>query len=327
VKRILLGTGGALVALIVVVVLAFRLSPWPTVAIIQYVFARSDVASEERLARHVPQGIVSRLDIAYGAGPTERLDVFYREGANPQATIVWIHGGAWIAGSKEGVSNYLRVLAGEGFTTVAVGYSTGWGTAYPEPVRQANAALAYLLANAANLSIDPHRIVIAGSSAGAQISAQLAMLTNDPVYAEGVGIAPAVPAGTIKGAILMSGAFDLEEIDLDGDYGWFMRAVLWAYSGVRDFMTDDRFRLASVTPNVTASFPPSFISSGNGDPLEPQAVRLAERLIALGVPTTTLFFPADLTPKLPHEFQLNLDTPEGIEALNRMVDFVRKTAP
>lgn len=324
-KRFLLWTGGVLAALVVIVVLAFRLSPWPTVAIIQYVFAGGDAASEERLGRHVPPGIVTRADIAYGQGPSERLDVFTREGAAAQPTIVWVHGGAWIAGSKEGVSNYLRVLAGEGYTTVALEYSTGYGTTYPVPVEQVNAALGYVLAHAAELNVDPARIVIAGDSAGAQIASQVALIATDPAYAGKVGIAPAVPAGTIKGAILVSGAFDLEGIGADPS--WFVRTVLWAYSGVHDFMADERFKLATIVGNLSAGFPPSFITSGNGDPLEPQAHRMAERLAELGVSADTLFFPADLEPALGHEYQFNLDTPQGAEAFAAILAFLRKTIP
>jgi acetyl esterase/lipase len=135
-RRILLRVGGAIAALLLVVVLAFKLSPWPSVALIQFMFAGNDAASEARLARHVPEGIGSRLDIPYGTGDAERLDVFHPDGAAALPTIVWVHGGAWIAGSKEGVSNYLRVIAGRGYTAIAVEYSTGYGTAYPEPVRQ-----------------------------------------------------------------------------------------------------------------------------------------------------------------------------------------------
>lgn len=324
-KRVLLWTGGSLAALLVLVVLAFRLSPWPTVAIIQYVFAGGDAASEERLVKHVPAGIVSRTDIAYGPGPSERLDVFHREDASAQPAVLWVHGGAWIAGSKQGVSNYLRVLAGEGYTTIAVEYSTGYGTVYPEPVRQVNAALGYVLAHAAELNVDPARLVIAGDSAGAQIASQVTLIATDPAYADGIGIATAIPADTIKGAILVSGAFDLE--GMGADPSWFVRAVLWAYSGIHDFMADERFRLATIVGNLTPAFPPSFITSGNGDPLEPQAHRMVERLTELGVPVDSLFFPAGLEPALGHEYQFNLDLPQGEEALAATLAFLRQTIP
>jgi hypothetical protein len=42
-----------------------------------------------------------------------------------------VHGGGFIGGSKDGIANYMRVLAGHGYTTVAVEYSKGYGTTYP----------------------------------------------------------------------------------------------------------------------------------------------------------------------------------------------------
>lgn len=326
-KRFVLWMLGIAATLVVVVVLAFRLSPWPSVALIKVMFAGNDAASEAQLAKHVPEGIVTRADLAYGPGPDERFDVFHRAGAGAQPTVVWVHGGAWIAGSKEGISNYLRVLAGEDYTTIAVEYSTGYGTTYPEPVRQVNAALAHVVEHAAELNVDPGRIVLAGDSAGAQIAAQVALVATDPGYAQRLGIAPAAPEGTIRGTVLVSGGFDLEGLRYEGSSGWFLRTVLWAYSGIREFMGNERFRLASIVGHVTAAFPPSFISSGNGDPLEPQARRLADRLAVVGVRTETLFFPAELTPALGHEYQFNLDLPQGREALERMVRFLGTVVP
>jgi acetyl esterase/lipase len=98
--------------------------------------------------------------------------------------------------------------------------------------------------------------------------------------------------------------------------------VLWAYSGVKNFREDERFRLMSVTGHVTGAFPSSFISSGNGDPLAPQAVTLAQKLSQLGVRVDTLFFPHDRHPPLPHEYQFNLDDPAGKEALDRILSFL-----
>ena len=62
-KRVLLWTLGLLALLAVALFLAFRLSPWPTVMVIQYAFGKGDAASEARLAKHVPPGIVTRTDI------------------------------------------------------------------------------------------------------------------------------------------------------------------------------------------------------------------------------------------------------------------------
>lgn len=323
IKRILLWFVAVAAVLVVTSVLAFRLSPWPSVAIIQQIFASGDRASEAALEKHVPGNVVARQDLAYGDGADETFDLYYPEGARgPLPAIVWVHGGGWIAGSKAGVANYLKVLAGRGYTTVGLEYSHGFGVTYPTPVEQVNAALGHLVRNAADLNIDPDRIVLAGDSAGAQIAAQVAIIATDPSYAGRIGIAPELEPERLAGTVLFSGAYDIERANVDGKFGWLVRTVLWAYSGTRNFMADERFLLASVTEHVTGAFPPAFISSGNGDPLAPQAMALARALEERGVEVQTLFFAEDYSPSLPHEYQFNLDIAAGREALERMLAFV-----
>jgi len=121
--------------------------------------------------------------------------------------------------------------------------------------------------------------------------------------------------------MLLSGAFDIEAVNAEGAFGWFATTVLWAYSGVRDYLGDEKFKLVSVTRYVSKTFPPSFISSGNGDPLAPQAVALAKALGQQGTTVDSLFFSADREPALPHEYQFVLDDAAGQEALSRMLAF------
>ena len=309
------------------VVTAFVVSPWPSVLIITRAFAGNDATSEAALEKHVPPGIVSQYDLPYGNGVDERFDINYPPGVSePLPVILWVHGGGWVGGSKSGIANYLKIVAGEGYATIGVDYSTAPGAHYPVPVRQVNAALAYITANDDALRIDSSRIVLAGDSAGAQIAAQVANITTNPGYAEQIGIEPTLDADQLLGVVLVSGAFDLSRVDLDGLYGWFVRTVLWAYAGVKDFTNDEQFQLASVTPHVSETFPPAFISSGNDDPLEPQAVALAERLRVLGVKVDALFFPAEHEP-LPHEYQFNLDAPAGEQALSRLFAFLQDIVP
>jgi acetyl esterase/lipase len=104
--------------------------------------------------------------------------------------------------------------------------------------------------------------------------------------------------------------------------GWFARSVLWAYSGRRKYSEDPRFLLLSIPKHATPAFPPCFISSGNADPFAPQAAALATQLEKLGVRTDTLFFPANRTPALPHEYQFHFEDPAGMETLQRELAFV-----
>lgn len=304
------------------IVAAFAVSPWPSVLLIGMAFAGNDAASEAALERHVPAGIVFQNDLRYGSGPDEVLDLVHPEKSDGSLPlVVWVHGGGFIGGSKDGVANYLKILASNGFAVAGINYSTAPASTYPTPVRQASAALAFLVGNSEELGIDPGRIVLAGDSAGAQIAAQTAMIVVDDGYARSVDIEPAIRAEQLRGTVLVSGAYDMTGLNVQGGAaGWFVQTVLWSYSGVRDFMNDDDFLKASITPNVTASFPPTFITSGDADPLEPQARALFRRLDDLGVDTTSLFFEAGTG--LQHEYQFNLDTEEGQRAYRELAQFL-----
>jgi acetyl esterase/lipase len=268
-------------------------------------------------------GIVVQRDVAYGDGKDETFDLYYQQGTNaPRPTIVWVHGGGFVAGNKSHIANYMKILAGRGYAMIAVEYSRGYGTTYPKPVQQVNAALGFMVRNAADLKVDPAKIVLAGDSAGAHIASQVAMITTDLDYARAIGITPQLKANQLLAMLLFSGVYDPSAVTPRRNHGWFLKAMLWAYSGVKNFRTDERFKLMSVTNNVTGTFPQSFISSGDADPFAPQAVTFAKKLTRLGVRVDSLFFATSQIPPVPHEYQFNLDEPAGQDALKRMLAFL-----
>ncbi|MGH8372146.1 MAG: alpha/beta hydrolase [Gammaproteobacteria bacterium] len=319
----------ALLVLAAAVAVAWFASPWPRVALIRYFFDRGGVAIEHSLAKHVPPGVAAITDLAYRSGdPAARLDVFFPaaiEGTDQRlATVVWVHGGGWVAGHRSDIANYTKILASHGFTAVAIGYALPPQARYPTAVEEVNAALGYLAAHAARLHVDPDRFVLAGDSAGAQIAAQVADIVTNPGYAKAMGIAPAIPPSQLVATVLACGVYDLQSAGGGGLYAKFFSAAFWAYSGHRDFKEDPRLRLMSVALHLTPRFPPTFVTAGNGDPLIGQSVELARRLRSLDVPVDALLYPPDHRPHLPHEYQFNLDSAAGQEALRRIVAFLKQ---
>lgn len=303
---------------------AFVLSPWPAALLIRAGFAYGAAQADAGLARHLPAGIREQRDVAYGESPDERLDIYLPpQEVQPQGpVIVWIHGGGFVGGDRKDVAPYLKILAGKGYPAVAIGYSLAPAARYPTPVLQANKALGFLKRDGVKLGLDPGRMVLAGDSAGAHIAAQLAAGLTGADYAATLGLQPAVEPARLKGVALFCGAFDPTAFDLTGRFGSFIRSVLFAYFGAANPLDSDRITEAAVPRYVTEAFPPSFISVGNGDPLAPQSVVMAQALRDRGVKVDTLFFPAETEPKLPHEYQFDLDRPEGRQALDRLTAFL-----
>lgn len=315
--------------LVLAIYSSFQLSPWPKALLIRYGFDKGAVEIAQKLEKHLPSGVKAILDEQYR--PNDRdahLDVFYPQTLQPGdrtlPTIVWVHGGAWISGNKSHVANYLKILASRGYTTVGVGYSIAPGHQYPMPLIQVNEALDYLQKHAKRFHIDTNRFVLAGDSAGAQIAAQMVTVVTNPVYAANLGIQPALQPSQLKAALLNCGAYDMKSVNYNGSFGSFLKTVMRSYSGTNDFLTDPKFQSFSVINYITPSFPPSFITAGNADPLAPQSVALAKKLAKIGVPIDTLFYPDDRTPPLEHEYQFNLDLADGKQALTRILAFLDK---
>jgi acetyl esterase/lipase len=313
-------------ALLLVAVL--ELSPWPSALLIRWAFDASGARANARLAPRVPAGITTLPDEMYDPGDTDaRLDVFFPDAAPaPQGllTVVWIHGGGFVAGSKEQVANYARILAAGGFAVAAVDYSLAPERTYPKPLLQVNRALAYLTGNAQRLRVDSRRLVLAGDSAGAQLAAQLANVITSPAYARTVGITPAIAPEQLAGVLLYCGPYAMAGAASGGPFArWFAHTVQWSYSGRRDFAQDTGGATLAVVNFVTPGFPPTFISVGNADSLAQQSYALADALRRAGVRVDTLFFPRDYRPQLPHEYQFYLDTDEARLALTRSQAFLR----
>lgn len=327
-RRIVFWSFFVVVALGGAIFVAFQVSPWPRVLIIRYAFETEAQRVAAALEKHVPEDVSAQLDVPYAPEPDTYLDVYFptrvRNTGMVLPTIVWIHGGAWISGTRKDVGNYLKILAGRGYTAVAVGYSIAPGAKYPTPIRQVNAALDYLQKRPRGYHVDAERIVIAGDSAGAQIAAEVANIVSVPSYAEAIGVEPGLPRERLKGAILNCGIYDVGAANLDEAFGGFLRTVLWSYSGTRDFAGDPRFATVSVVNYVTADFPPTYISGGNGDPLTPQSKAFAAALAERGVPVDTLFFTDDTAPPLARECQFNLDTEAGQLALDQTLAFLQR---
>ena len=113
-------------------------------------------------------------DIAYVTNGHERqkLDLFIPAGAtNPLPLIVWIHGGAWKAGSKDQCPA-LRYLE-RGYAVASINYRLSQDAIFPAQIEDCKAAVRWLRAHAKENHLDPERFAAWGSSAGGHLVALL----------------------------------------------------------------------------------------------------------------------------------------------------------
>ncbi|MNW60686.1 hypothetical protein D3C74_386910 [compost metagenome] len=79
----------------------------------------------------------------------------------------------------------------------------------------------------------------------------------------------------------------------------------------------------STVLQTTEAYPPSFITSGNDDPLTSQSIELAQVLKRLDVDTETLFF-SNSSEKLGHDYQFDLKSEAGQQAIHSAVRFMQQ---
>jgi arylformamidase len=144
------------------------------------------------------------FDLAYGESNGERLDIFpttRRDGP----LLVFIHGGWWRSLDKSDFSFIAPAYTHAGINVALTNYTLAPTATMEEIVMQQVRALAWLYRNAHKYQFDPRRIVVAGHSAGAHLSAML-LTALWPTYAADL------PSDLIKAAILLSGVYDLEPV-------------------------------------------------------------------------------------------------------------------
>lgn len=121
----------------------------------------------------LPEGVRVLRDIVYAKAPEQelKLDLYLPEKRpeKPLPLIVWIHGGAWRAGSKEG--NPAAPFAAAGYVSASISYRLSQTAVFPAQIHDCKAAVRWLRAHAGEYGIDPERVAVWGSSAGGHLVA------------------------------------------------------------------------------------------------------------------------------------------------------------
>ena len=144
------------------------------------------------------------LDLAYGDGPNETLDVFPAAAAGAPV-LVFIHGGWWRSLDKRDHSFVAASFVEDGAAVVVPNYALCPSVTIEQIALQMVKALAWTYRHASRYGGDATRIVVAGHSAGGHLATML-------LCCDWAAVAVDLPSNLVNSALSISGLFDLEPI-------------------------------------------------------------------------------------------------------------------
>jgi acetyl esterase/lipase len=180
---------------------------------------------------------------------------FYRPAAATLSPVVIaVHGGAWKVGDAADFQYWGPWLASRGIAVYSIEYRLvrGQQNKFPAAVFDVRAAVQFVRANAKRLGTDPKRIGLIGASAGAHLSALVALAGEKPTFKAGYPDDPHRDTSTaVKAVVAAYGIYDMlaqwEHDQICRPYDQITELFL----GVRP--TEDKFRYFEASPIAYAT--------------------------------------------------------------------------
>lgn len=228
--------------------------------------------------------VTERLAPGPEGAPDVRLLVYRPAGLPTDAPgMLRIHGGGYVFGTaKMGDARSREWAASLGCVIVSAEYRLAPESAFPEPLEDCYAALAWLHAQAGPLGVDPARIAVRGESAGGGLAAALALLVRDrggpPILHQNL-IYPMIDDRTGSTGVPNPHSGEFVWTAGDNAFGW--ASLLGTAPGGEDV----HHHAAPARADDLSGLPPTFIGAAALDIFVDENLDYARRLILAGVPT------------------------------------------
>lgn len=268
----------------------------------------------------IARNLIVEKDIIYKSSILDgnKLDIYYPKKLNKKLSVLmWIHGGGYIANSKETVKNYMMALANKGFLVFNIDYALAPKYKYPSQIIQCNEALKYVFENAEKFNGDRENIFIGGDSAGSQMASQLAAIISNEDLSNKMNLKPSIKNKFLRGVILFCGLYNMDTLRATEFPG--IKTYMEALTGYSNFENYERIDELATIKYITPNYPNTFITVGDIDPFVNQGKELASSLRALGVTVGSKFFE---NRGLWHEYQFKFSIPEARETFKSVIKFL-----
>ena len=216
-------------------------------------------------------GVQRIANVAYGTGPRQAMDLYRpaQRSATALPVIVFLYGGSWNSGDRQGYEFVGRALAAKGFLVAIPDYRLVPQVHYPAFLQDNAAAVRWIAQHAGDYGGQPGRVVLVGHSAGAYNAAMVAM---DPRW---LGADRAL----VRGFVGLAGPYDFAP--------FVDKTVEETFAGVADQASTQPIAYAG------AGSPPALLATGDRDTVvRPRnSDALARALRANGVRVERLTYP------------------------------------
>ncbi|MFN0080294.1 MAG: alpha/beta fold hydrolase [Prosthecobacter sp.] len=220
-----------------------------------------------------------------------KLDLHRPQATNPPL-IVYVHGGAWRAGSKSDVP--IAKLLDHGFAIASVDYRLSTQAVFPAQIHDIKAAIRFLRAKSELFHLNTSRIAIIGSSAGGHLAA-LVGVTNGNKVLEGTIGEHLSQSSEVQCIVSLFGASNLQTIlPQSTEFGLKMRVpALQLLLGGQPTEKPDLAKLASPVAHLDKDDTPLLLIHGDADPQMPpeQSQEMAQAYEALNLPVRLIMLP------------------------------------
>lgn len=231
-------------------------------------------------------------DIPYvpDGGPRRTLDLYLPNGSGKHPLVIYIHGGGFMSGSKEGASR-IQWPAREGWAMAALNYRLSGEAKFPAGIEDCKAAIRWLRKNAGKYSLDPDRLVVWGASSGGNFAAMIGTTSGKSKFDVGENLDT---SSAVQGVINYFGPTDFLQMDAQRIPGGTLHSTPTSpesrYLGADIRTVPDLVKAANPITYVTPSSPPFFIAHGTQDAVVAigQSDILADALKAAKVPVVYL---------------------------------------
>ena len=245
-------------------------------------------------------GIKVMRDLTYlsSGDPAQKLDLYVPEQASerPLPLVIWIHGGGWEAGSKDGC--YLQYLVGQGYAAASIEYRFSQKALFPAQIQDCLAAIRWLRANSKKYNLDAKHFGVGGDSAGGHLAALVGTAGGKKAFApiggnenqsDRVQAVVDFYGPADFNTVMSQAAADKTKNAFNFNHGDPYSQLIGANLG------EDKAKGDAVSPihYVGKGSPPFLILHGTVDNLVPyaQSVELLDRLHKVGVDAMLQSFP------------------------------------